>query len=105
MRRKQASICGFEAAGSNDLFTIGCDLLTIDRRGWTADTRSNPALDPDTAERGHSDSFEQSDGISNGGDCRRRDRATRSYKRKLKRDTRNMICGAHGDRCTRVALG
>lgn len=60
------------------------------------------------AERGHSDSFEtpSEQRISDGSDCRRRrrDRATRSYKRKLKRDTRNMICDAHGDRCTRAGL-
>lgn len=55
--------------------------------------------------RGHSDSFEPPERrISDGGDCRRRrcDRATRSHKCKLKRDTRNMICGAYGDRCTRA---
>lgn len=72
-----------------------------------ADIRSTSALDPGRSpgERGHSDSFEPPERrISDGGDCRRRrrDRATRSYERKLKRDTRNMICGAHDDRCTRA---
>lgn len=90
------------AAGSNNLFTIRCDLSTIDERGWIADIRSNSALNPGISKRGHSDSFELAERrISDGGDCRRRDHTTRSYK--LKRDTRNMICGAHGDRCTRAA--
>lgn len=62
--RRRSLLCRslrIEAAGSNDLFVIGYDLSTIDRRGWTADTQSNPVLDPGAAKRGHSDSFEQSD--------------------------------------------
>lgn len=38
-----------------------------------------PALDPGTGKRGHSDSFELAERrISDSGDCRRRDRATRA---------------------------
>jgi hypothetical protein len=56
-----------------------------------------------TGKRVHSDSFELAERRIS--DCRRRrDRATRSYKRKLKHDTRNMICGAHDDRCIHAAL-
>lgn len=78
-RKKRRRRPQIGAAGSNDLFTIACELSTIDGRGWTADTRSNPALDPGTGKRGHSDSFELAERrISDGGDCRRRDRATRA---------------------------
>jgi len=67
----------FIAAGSNNLFTVGCDLSTIDERRWTADIRSNSALNPGISKRGHFDSFETAERcISDGGDCRRRDRAT-----------------------------
>lgn len=75
-----------------------------DRRAWvdSEHTIQRSALDPTPVTGGHSDSFKPAERrIKDGGDWRRRrDRAIRSYKRKLKRDTRNMICGAYDDRCT-----